>query len=91
MTSTGEIVNVIIMTLYGDGWLLDLLCDHIIRNINVEPLCCTPGNNKYCYVNYTLIERKEGRRRKEGEKKEERGRGTLLLPLTKLPPFTSVK
>ena len=41
--------------MYGDRWLPDISCDHIIRYISAELPSCTAKTNIIVYVNYTLI------------------------------------
>ena len=48
----GNTVSNITSTLYGDGWELVLLGDHIIMYKKIESLCCTPEVNIKLYVNY---------------------------------------
>lgn len=36
--SIGNIINNVIITLYGGKWLLNVHGDHIVRNINVKSL-----------------------------------------------------
>ena len=48
--STGNVINNVI-TLRCVRWVLDLLGDHFISYINVQPLCCIPKTNVILDVN----------------------------------------
>ena len=48
-------VNDIIITLYGDRWLLAYCGDHFIMYINVKLKCSVPETNIILYVNYVSI------------------------------------
>ena len=50
MYSMKNIVNNIIITLYGDRWLLYFLRRAFLMHINVESLCCTPETNTVCQL-----------------------------------------
>lgn len=53
MYSIGNIVNKIVIILYGDRLLLALYgSDRFVRYINAELPCCTPEANIVLYVNY---------------------------------------
>lgn len=54
MYSIGKIVYIVV-TLYGDRWLLDKLWYPIIRWINTNSLCKIPEINIMLHVNYTII------------------------------------
>ena len=60
MYNIGNIVNNIVITLYGDRWLLDLswYSNSNPSYINVKLLCCIPKTNMILYVNYTSIFKK---------------------------------
>ena len=43
--SIGYTVKVIVMTMYGVRWVLDLAGDHFVSYVNVLSLCCTSETN----------------------------------------------
>ena len=45
MYSMGNIVSNIVITIYGNGWLLDLHSNHFEMYRNIESLWCAPGAN----------------------------------------------
>lgn len=46
-----------VVTLYGDGWLLDLLWDHCIMLTNVKSLSRTPETDIILYINYISVKK----------------------------------
>lgn len=52
----GNIVNNIVIVLYGVRWLLTYHGHHFFRYINVEKLWCTTEMNTVLYGNYILME-----------------------------------
>ena len=60
MCSIGNGVNNIVITAVGDRLLYRHCCDHFIRYINVESLCCTPAWNYYIVLKINFqIKRKK--------------------------------
>ena len=54
MYRIGDIVNnIIVVTLYGDRWYLDLMWEHFIIYENIKSPWCIPETNRILYVNYT--------------------------------------
>ena len=43
--SPGSIVSNTAISMYGAGWVLDLLRDHFVNYMNVYSLCYTPETN----------------------------------------------
>lgn len=62
MYNLGNTVNNIVITLYGDGWLLDLSWWAILK---VEELCCTLEVNIILKAIYTLIKKSKGKIHKQ--------------------------
>lgn len=56
MCSKGEMLHDSIITVDGDRWLPGLLCDHIMRYVNVESYCA-PETHMTFYVYYTSVKK----------------------------------
>ena len=56
--SIRNVMNNMVITLYGDRWLLDYRGDHFIMHANVKSLCRTPETNIILY-NCISIKRKQ--------------------------------
>ena len=48
-------VNHVVIALYGDTRLLDLLDGHFITYANIKSLCSSPETNRIVYVNYFFL------------------------------------
>ena len=56
MCDMGNIVNNIVITLYGDRQMVTKQNgDHFVMYRNIDSLCCAPGINIVLQVNYTPI------------------------------------
>lgn len=53
--SIRNMVNHVVIALYGDTQLLDLLDGHFITYVNIKSLCSSPETNRIVYVNYFFL------------------------------------
>lgn len=58
MHSTGNRVSSIVITFYGDRWLLGLSCDQFVMYIIVKLLSCIPGTNITCMSSILQLKKK---------------------------------